>query len=46
MTGEIIAVGKENKGALPALFAPDQRTAKKVLKFFTVNLTSPEVGDY
>jgi len=38
MTGEIIAVGKENKGALPALFAPDQRTAEKVLEFFTVNI--------
>jgi site-specific recombinase XerD len=38
MTGEIIAVGKENKGGLPALFAPDQRTAEKVLEFFTVNI--------
>ena len=38
MAGEIIAVGKENKGALPALFAPDQRTAEKVLEFFTVNI--------
>ncbi len=38
MTGEIITVGKENKGALPALFAPDQRTAEKVLEFFTVNI--------
>jgi len=38
MTGEIIAVGKGNKGALPALFAPDQRTAEKVLEFFTVNI--------
>ena len=38
MTGEIIAVGKENKGGLPKLFAPDQRTAEKVLEFFTVNI--------
>ena len=38
MTGEIIAVGKGNRGGLPELFAPDQRTAEKVLEFFTVNI--------
>jgi hypothetical protein len=38
VTDEIIVVEKENNGGLPALFAPDQRTAEKVLEFFTVNI--------
>lgn len=38
MTGEIIVAGNENNGELPALFAPDQRTAEKVMEFFTVNI--------
>jgi len=34
MTQNLVAIGKRNSGVLPALFAPDAKTAEKVLEFF------------
>jgi len=36
-----MAIGKGIKGGLPALFAPDMKTAERVLEFFTVQIRNP-----
>lgn len=49
-----MAIGKGIEGALPALFAPDAKTAERVLEFFTAQIRNPNtrkayaraVGDF
>jgi site-specific recombinase XerC len=41
MTQDLAAIGKRIDGALPALFAPDARTAERVLEFFAAQIRNP-----
>jgi site-specific recombinase XerD len=34
-------MGKQNDWALPALFAPDEKTAERILEFFTAQIRNP-----
>jgi integrase/recombinase XerD len=38
---ELMAMGKRIDGALPALFAPDAKTAERIIEFFTVRIRNP-----
>lgn len=38
MGEEVEAIGKRSPGALPALFAPDARTAERIVEFFTARI--------
>ena len=54
MTHEVVAIGKGRGGALPALLAPDEKTAERVLEFFAAQIRNPNtrrayaraVGDF
>jgi site-specific recombinase XerD len=41
MAKELAAIGKKIGGPLPALFAPDVRTAERVLEFFAAQIRNP-----
>jgi site-specific recombinase XerD len=41
MAKELTAIGKRMEGVLPALFAPDAKTAERVLEFFTAQIRNP-----
>lgn len=41
MTQEVMAIGKGNLGALPALFAPDPRAAERTIEYFTAQIRNP-----
>jgi site-specific recombinase XerD len=41
MTKELMAIGKKIEGGLPALFAPDAKTAERVVEFFTAQIRNP-----
>jgi len=54
MSQALMAIGKRTEMGLPALFAPDVKTAERVLEFFTVQIRNPNtrkayaraVGDF
>jgi site-specific recombinase XerD len=41
MAQELMAIGKGNFAALPALFAPDARAAERTIEFFTARIRNP-----
>ena len=41
MTKNLVVLGKQNDWALPALFAPDEKTAERILEFFTAQIRNP-----
>jgi site-specific recombinase XerC len=41
MAQEVLAIGKGNLGALPALFAPDAKGAERTIEFFTAQIRNP-----
>lgn len=41
MSQELVAIGKKIGGTLPALFAPDTKTAEKIIEFFTAQIRNP-----
>jgi hypothetical protein len=41
MMHELITIGKKMAGALPTLFAPDSKTAERVIAFFTAQTRNP-----
>jgi len=41
MTEALVVIGGQNGEALPVLFAPDARTAERVIEFFTAHLRNP-----
>jgi hypothetical protein len=38
MSQELRAVGKRIEGTLPTLFAPDAKTAERIIEFFTAQI--------
>lgn len=41
MADEVLITGKRMAGVLPVLFAPDARTAERVVEFFTAQISNP-----
>ena len=41
MTEALVVIGGQNGMALPALFAPDAKTAERVIEFFTAQIRNP-----
>jgi hypothetical protein len=41
MAGDLVVLGKQNDWTLPAIFAPDEKTAERVLEFFTAQIRNP-----
>lgn len=41
MKGNLVVLGKKMHWALPALFTPDEKTAERILEFFTAQIRNP-----
>jgi site-specific recombinase XerD len=41
MMGKLVVLGKKMHWALPALFTPDEKTAERILEFFTAQIRNP-----
>jgi site-specific recombinase XerD len=41
MTRDLEPIGKRMGGALPALFTPDEKTAERIIEFFTAHIRNP-----
>ena len=41
MAEALVVIGGQNGMALPALFAPDAKTAERVIEFFTAQIRNP-----
>jgi site-specific recombinase XerD len=41
MLNNLVLLGKQNNWELPALFAPDEKTAERILEFFTAQIRNP-----
>jgi hypothetical protein len=38
MAGNLVLLGKQNEWSLPALFSTDEKTAERILEFFTAQI--------
>ena len=41
MVNNLVILGKQNNWSLPALFSPDEKTAERILEFFTAQIRNP-----